>query len=145
MSFLKLAFDDILMYHKVRKAIRKHKRTPEWRHLGLRVDWIGRIWKVINLPKEYEGDDIRIRDSLAVDISTRYGNYLRDVVKIGDWVYQAAEPKTKRSYLFVWSPMFEYWTIWKLIKWIVFIFAITAVATPLYAVTLKFLTLYGII
>jgi hypothetical protein len=78
-------------------------------------------------------------------MSVRYGNYLRDVVKIGDWVFQGAEPKTKRSYLFVWSPMLEYWTLWRALKWIVFFTLVSFFAQPVYAIVLKFLTLYGII
>jgi hypothetical protein len=43
---------DIKNYFFIRKTIKKNIGTIEWEKFKLRVDWIGRIYTVVNLPPE---------------------------------------------------------------------------------------------
>ena len=107
---------EIKNYRKVLKSINTHKNSIEWSHLGLRSDWIGRIYKVINLPKEYEGDDILVRNSMSIDMAKQYRDYIGNKLKLNENVFESVEVKSKRSYLYVWSPIFNKITVFNVVS-----------------------------
>lgn len=46
-------FRDLINYRFLLRAIKRESKTsPKWAKFGLRVDWIGRIYTVYNLPPE---------------------------------------------------------------------------------------------
>ncbi len=75
----KRVVDDIRNYFFVRRTIKKNIGSLEWTKFKLRVDWIGRIYTVINLPPEviYSPDSPEeIRPAFIIEESRPLNEYL---------------------------------------------------------------------
>lgn len=73
----------------------------------LRVDWIGRVYTVVNLPEEVAGAAPQVHQAYVLQQITKYGNLM---MKIGlaDVVYPEIEQiKNSASYLVILWPVFE--------------------------------------
>lgn len=73
----------------------------------LRVDYIGRIYTVVNLPEEVAGAAPQVHQAYVLQQITKYGNVM---MKIGlaDVVYPEIEQiKGKSAYLVILWPVFE--------------------------------------
>lgn len=73
----------------------------------LRVDYIGRIYTVVNLPEEVTGAAPQVHQAYVLQQITKYGNIM---LKIGlaDIVYPEIEPiKESKAYLVILWPVFD--------------------------------------
>ena len=83
---------------------------------GLRVDWLGRIYGVVNLPEEVQGASGEIQQAYVLNKITKYGD---SMLKIGlaDVVYpEIQKVKGTASYLVILWPGFETLQIIEIIK-----------------------------
>lgn len=73
----------------------------------LRVDWIGRIYGVVNLPEEVQGASGEIQQAYVLNKISTYGNYMLQI-GLADIVYPQIEkiPGTA-AYLVVLWPVFD--------------------------------------
>jgi hypothetical protein len=115
-----VAYYEITNWFYVIGIIRKHRQTADWGKYSLRADWVGRIYTVIN--PQSPGDDGDTDEVLRIKYAERLKpvNLYLDSLGLGQSVTVAYE-KTKendRSYLFVYVPIFNVITFWR-----VFIFA----------------------
>lgn len=70
---------DINNYFYLRKTIKKNMNSIEWDKFRLRVDWLGRIYTVINLPPEViHSPDLpeQIRPAYIIEESRPLNEYL---------------------------------------------------------------------
>lgn len=83
---------------------------------SLRVDWLGRIYGVVNLPEEVQGASGEIQQAYVLNKITKYGD---SMLKIGlaDIVYpEIQKVKGTASYLVILWPAFETLQIIEIIK-----------------------------
>lgn len=122
MRTIKLIWYDIKGYFIVRSILRKQKKTVDFNKLGLRVDWINRVYTVINPSEEDKGDT---PDVLKIKAQNKMLPIHRYMDKIGlsefvsvsvEQIPDAEDPtKTTDSYLLVYYPIFRVITTFKLI------------------------------
>jgi len=82
---------------------------------SLRVDWIGRIYGVINLPEEVQGAAAEVQQAYVLQQITKYGDVMTKL-RLSDIVYPELEKvQGTASYLIVLWPVFEDFNIWKIL------------------------------
>jgi hypothetical protein len=121
----RVAFMELQNLFYVFKIIREHKNTADWKKFGLRHDWIGRIYTVLNpLSPGDDGDSMEV---LRIKYAERLKpiNLYLDKIGLGLSITIAHETvKDTKSYLIVYSPIFNYITTWRvfvfMIFWVVF-------------------------
>lgn len=112
---------DIKNYFSLLMIIKKNKSTLEWQELNLRVDWIGRIYTVINLQKEDFGETeevrrIKINKRLAIPIYT----YLTERLNLVELLKTRLRYiEGTYSYLLYFVPEFTKLSIWSTIKYFI--------------------------
>lgn len=82
---------------------------------NLRVDFIGRIYTVVNLPEEVLGAAPQVHQAYVLQQITKYGNIM---LKIGlaDIVYPEIEPiKESKAYLVILWPVFDKFQLFTII------------------------------
>jgi len=93
----------------------------------LRVDWIGRVYGVVNLPEEVQGAAQQVQEAYVLQKITDYGNVMLEI-GLADVVYPEISRVSQSSYLVVLWPVFESFNIFKiignLIKTSLFIFTV---------------------
>jgi hypothetical protein len=101
---------DIKNYFFIRKTIKKNIGTIEWEKFKLRVDWIGRIYTVVNLPPEviYSPDaPEEIRPAYILEESRPLNEYLTKL-NLQEIIIPKIEPiPNSVSYLLTYSPYFQ--------------------------------------
>lgn len=101
---------DIKNYLYLRKVIKNNKGTIEWEKFKLRVDWIGRIYTVVNLPPEviYSPDSPQeIRPAFVIEETRPLNEYLTRL-NLPEIIYPSLNPiPNSVSYLVVYSPYFQ--------------------------------------
>ena len=81
----------------------------------LRVDWIGRIYGIINLPEEVQTAAGEIQQSYVLQQITKYGDVMTKI-GLADVVYPEIERVSgSTSYLIVLWPVFEDFNLWKIL------------------------------
>lgn len=115
-----LYFREILNYFYIRKIIKKEKNTETWNVLNLRSDWIGRIYTVINLRKEDLGEQDEVKRFRLGEMMKPINSYLRSLY-LHEIIYPAIEQLSEQSYLIVYSPLFNKFTLLRTIKYIIVI------------------------
>ena len=81
----------------------------------LRVDWIGRIYGVINLPEEVQTAAGEIQQAYVLQQITKYGDVMAKI-GLADVVYPEIERVPgSTSYLVVLWPVFEDFNIWRIL------------------------------
>jgi hypothetical protein len=113
-------FDDIRQWFTVRKALNEPEIKDRFKKFKyeMRVDRIGRIYTVINVPDDlliYENrdmvwpwvlDELRIIDDLLMEC------------RLNDLVYPEVIPiEGAPSYLIILTPSTESFSIWKFLRW----------------------------
>ena len=86
-------YNEIKIWYKIRSIAKKAE--PKLKESGFRVDWVGRIYTVINLPEEVVSAPIGIADYVSPEF-----NPIDDT----------------NSFLLVLSPDREYLKLWPMIK-----------------------------
>lgn len=115
-----LYFREILNYFYIRKIIKKEKNTETWNVLNLRSDWVGRIYTVINLRKEDLGEQDEVKRFRLGETMKPINSYLRSLY-LHEIIYPAIEQLSEQSYLIVYSPLFNKFTLLRTIKYIIVI------------------------
>lgn len=101
------------------KTAKQYKDVLNKDH-NLRVDWLGRIYGVINLTEEVQGASGEIQQAYVLQQITKYGKTLMNM-GVGDIVYPEIQKiKGTAGYLVILWPAFEalqtLQIIWNLIK-----------------------------
>lgn len=121
---------DVRNYFFLRKVTKKNSDTVEWNQLKLRVDWLGRIYTVVNLPPEviYSPDaPEEIRPAYVLEESRPINEYLTRL-NLQEILSPKIEPiPGSISYLIVYSPYFQKlslkWLIYRILGLLVLIWA----------------------
>lgn len=99
-------YRDIRMWWIFRKTARENIKMLNEEH-ELRVDWLGRIYGVVNLPEEVRSASLDVQQAYVLQQITKYGDCM---LKIGlaDVVYpQIEKVKDSASFLIVMWPVFD--------------------------------------
>ena len=112
MRFLKLFWFDVKGYLAARSIIKKQKNTVDFNKFGLKVDWVCRVYTVINPLPEDKGDSSQVLQIKAQDRMTPIHRYM-DKIGMSELVSVSVEkiPDTD-SYLLVYYPIFRVITTW---------------------------------
>jgi hypothetical protein len=115
----KRVITDIRNYFFIKRTIKKNKGSIEWEKFKLRVDWVGRIYTVINLPPEviYSPDSPEeIRPAYILEESRPLNEYLTKL-NLQEVIIPKISPiPDSVSYLIVYSPYFQRFSI----RWIIY-------------------------
>ena len=107
-------YREIRIFYIFRKVAYEHEKMLEEEH-KLRVDWLGRIYGVINIPEEVEGAATQIQEAYVLQAITNYGKVM---LKIGlaDVMYPEIEKiPGSPAYLVVLWPEYEALSFWRII------------------------------
>ena len=99
-------YRDIRMWWIFKKTSKENVKMLNEDH-GLRVDWLGRIYGVVNLPEEVQSAALEVQQAYVLQQITKYGDCM---LKIGlaDVVYpQIQKVKQSSSFLIVLWPVFD--------------------------------------
>jgi hypothetical protein len=126
----KTVINDIRNYFFIKNLIKKNKGTVEWEQYKLRVDWLGRIYTVVNLPPEviYSPDSPEeIRPAFVLEESRPLNEYLTRL-NLQEIVMPSISPiPNSFSYLLVYSPYFQKlstrWVVYRTILLLVILWA----------------------
>lgn len=126
----KTVINDIRNYFFIKNLIKKNKGTVEWEQYKLRVDWLGRIYTVVNLPPEviYSPDSPEeIRPAFVLEESRPLNEYLTRL-NLQEIVMPSISPiPNSFSYLLVYSPYFQRlstrWVVYRTILLLVILWA----------------------
>jgi hypothetical protein len=115
----KRVITDIRNYFFIKRTIKKNQGSIEWEKFKLRVDWVGRIYTVINLPPEviYSPDSPEeIRPAYILEESRPLNEYLTKL-NLQEVIMPKISPiPDSVSYLIVYSPYFQRFSI----RWIIY-------------------------
>lgn len=115
----KRVITDIKNYFFIKRTIKKNTGTVEWEKFKLRVDWVGRIYTVINLPPEviYSPDSPEeIRPAYILEESRPLNEYLTGL-NLQEIIMPSINPiPNSVSYLLVYSPYFQRLSV----RWIIY-------------------------
>lgn len=81
---------------------------------SLRVDWLGRIYGVVNLPEEVQTAAQQVQEAYVLQNITTYGDVMTKI-GLADIVYPEIERVGAGSYLVVLWPVFEAFNIWSIL------------------------------
>jgi len=72
----------------------------------LRVDWLGRIYGVVNLPEEVQTASGEIQQAFVLNKISGFGNYMLQI-GLADMVYPQIQKVSPVSYLIILWPVFD--------------------------------------
>lgn len=115
-------YDNLLQWYIVKKACKEKQSIEEFKKCKypLRIDKIGRIYTVINLPNEY----VEQYKNLHKDVINNY--VLTELVNIdevmlkcnlSEFLYPKIEQISAFSYLIILTPTTDFLSIWKFLRW----------------------------
>lgn len=106
-------YRDIVNYFAIRKIVKRSSKSVDWEKHQLRVDWVYRIYTVVNQTKYEIGDDPIVLKQKMLEKTYPINAYI-DKLGISDLVAASWEPiPDSNSYLLVYYPIFNYLTVWK--------------------------------
>jgi hypothetical protein len=115
----KRVITDLNNYFFLRKTTKKNIGTVEWEKYKLRVDWIGRIYTVVNLPPEviYSPDaPDQIRPAYVLEETRPINEYLTRL-NLQEIIIPELNPiPNSISYLVVYKPYFQRLSI----RWVLY-------------------------
>jgi hypothetical protein len=121
---------DIKNYLYIRRIIKNNRNSIEWQKFKLRVDWIGRIYTVINLPPEvlYSPDTPEeIRPAYVLEESKPLNEYLTSL-NLQEIILPSINPiPASTSYLLTYTPYFQRlsfrWVLYRILLILVLIWS----------------------
>jgi hypothetical protein len=121
---------DIKNYLYIRRIIKNNSNSIEWKKFKLRVDWVGRIYTVINLPPEvlYSPDTPEeIRPAYVIEESKPLNEYLTSL-NLQEIILPSINPiPESTSYLLTYTPYFQRlslrWVIYRILLMLVLIWS----------------------
>jgi hypothetical protein len=124
-----LAGREISNWFYIRKIIRNSKNEEHWKKFNLRAGYIGQIYTVVNLREEDMGEEENVQRMRVVEKIEPIGKYL-DSLGLSEVIYpEIVDIPNTRSWLIVFWPLQQYFSIWRLFFWIIglgFLIHITA-------------------
>lgn len=129
-------YREISTWRKVRKiAIENREVLAE---KGFRVDWIGRIYTVMNLPEEVANHNPQVQQAWMLSQFREFDSIFLEM-GIADYIYPEFSPiNDAAAYLLVLSPDRDYLKFWPAL---IFLFKVTGVLVGLkilYNLVIKF-------
>ena len=123
MKKLKLIFFEIRNYIFLLKTIKTettNSNSINWKKFKLRHTLFGRIYTVISLREQDMGDEPVVQKMKAMEMMRPINEYLTEL-GLQEIIYPSIEQiPESRSYLIVYSPIFDNltysWIIWKIIQ-----------------------------
>ena len=120
-----IAYYEISNWFYVRRIIRKHRKDADWQNYNLRADWVCRIYTVLNpqLPSDAGDPDEVLQIKYAERLKPI--NLYLDSIGLGQSISPSFDKvEGTQSYLFVYSPIFNVITTWKvfifILSWVIF-------------------------
>jgi len=107
-------YREIRIWYIFRRTASDNTKMLNEEH-SLRVDWIGRIYGVVNLPEEVQTAAGEVQQAYVLQQITKYGEVMTKI-GLADVVYPEIERVSgTSSYLVVLWPVFEDFNIWSII------------------------------
>lgn len=127
MKKLKMIFRELKNYFFLRSVLRKESANINslWNKYNLRKNWYGRIYTVISLREEEMGEEELVRNWLAMEKMKPVNQYLTDL-GLQEIIFPSIEKiPESRSYLVVYSPLFENLSISWVVSRLIIILLVT--------------------
>lgn len=106
---------ELRIWYIFKKTANQYQGNLNKEH-GLRVDWLGRIYGVVNLPEEVQTASGEIQQAYVLQRITKYGQTMLNM-GIGDIVFpEIQKVKNSASYLVILWPAFDTLQIIEIIK-----------------------------
>lgn len=117
-------YRDVRLWLYIRKMKKTHKHTADWIRFNLRVDWVGRIYTVLNpeLPTD-KGDSKEILKYKYTERVRPINMYINSLGLAPYVTFRWLEIPESDSYLIAYVPMYEILTFWRIIWSIVLLTA----------------------
>jgi predicted tellurium resistance membrane protein TerC len=116
-------YREIRIWYIFRKTAIENTKLLNEQH-SLRVDWIGRIYGIINLPEEVQTAAGEIQQAYVLQQITKFGEVMAKI-GLADVVYPEIEKvPNSTSYLIVLWPVFEDFNIWRILGNLIKTFAL---------------------
>lgn len=113
-TYWKSLYKELRIFLVFRKTSFANQELLETNH-QLRVDWLGRIYGVINLPEEVQGAAEQIQQAYVFQQIANYGKVMNKI-GLSDIVFpEFYKIDTAPAYLLVLWPEYNYLTFWKII------------------------------
>ena len=107
-------YQEIKIFIIFRRRAYENKKMLEKEH-KLRVDWLGRIYGVINIPEEVEGAAQQVQEAYVLQAITNYGNVMVRIGLAGVQYPEIERIPGAAAYLVVLWPEYEALTFWRII------------------------------
>lgn len=113
-----MSIREVSNWFYIRKIIRKEKKSNQWKELGLRTGYVSQVYTVVSLKEEDMGEEEMVQRMRVVEKIEPIGKYL-DSLGLSEILYPEIVfiPNT-RSWLVVFWPLNNYFSVWRLIFWI---------------------------
>jgi hypothetical protein len=121
-----LAYREIVNFFYIKRTAKRESKTATWQSFALRVDWVGRIYTVLNLRKEDIGDEDLVKRTKLLEKMVPINKYLSSL-DLSEIVFPAMEQVSDRSYLVVYSPIFKNFTLLYAIRILLIIAVLTTI------------------
>ena len=106
-------YNEIKIWYKIRSIA--NKEEAKLKELGFRVDWVGRIYTVINLPEEVVSAPISQEGYVLMQLR-KHDKFLMDL-GIADYVSPEFNPiPNENAFLLVLSADREFFKLWPFVK-----------------------------
>jgi hypothetical protein len=111
--YIKDLYNEIKIWYKIRSIAKKSEK--ELIEKGFRVDWVGRIYTVINLPEEVVSAPISQEGYVLMQLR-KHDKFLMDL-GIADYVSPEFDPiPDTNAFLLVLSADREFFKLWPFVK-----------------------------
>lgn len=141
-------YKEIANYIEFKRLIKKEsKNSPKWEKFRLRIDWINRIYTVINLPPEItQSKDFPVegRPAYIMEDINPINNYLGYELNLNEITTIGMEPikgTNSDSYLVVWFFLWRELTLLYALR-LIFIFSLLIYAAIKYEKIYSFINIY---
>ena len=115
MEFWVELYKELRIWYIFKKTANQYQDNLNKEH-ELRVDWLGRIYGVVNLPEEVQTASGEIQQAYVLQRITKYGQTMLNM-GIGDIVFpEIQKVKNSASYLVILWPAFDTLQIIEIIK-----------------------------
>ena len=98
-------YKDIRIWWIFRRTAREYTDQLN-KDFQLRVDWLGRIYGVVNLPEEVQTASGEIQQAYVLNKISTYGNFMMQI-GLADIVYPQIQKITPTAYLVILWPVFD--------------------------------------
>lgn len=105
---------DLFIWYKYARAAKANKRLL--RDKNMRVDWVGRIYTVVNMPEEVSTTHQKVQEGWVLQQLNSYNETLLNI-GLADYTYpEIRKIPNSLGYLILLYPELETISIWQIIK-----------------------------